>query len=76
SNCTNELAKSAGLAWQPAFVLTGRSAEALHRAGYISASEFEDARASADMTEAVQMLVDSSVRDFNAGLLSALSARP
>ncbi|MEO0714496.1 MAG: DUF4105 domain-containing protein [Pseudomonadota bacterium] len=76
SNCTNELAKSAGLAWQPAFVLTGRSAEALHRAGYISASEFEDARASADMTEAVQMLVDASVRDFNTGLLSALSARP
>ena len=35
SNCTNELAKSAGLDWHPAFVLTGTADEALFDMGRI-----------------------------------------
>lgn len=73
SNCTNELAKTAGLGWQPAFVLTGRSDEALFDKGLIAGASFEDARNDANMTDIVKALNGKSSDLFNQELLAALS---
>lgn len=74
SNCTNELAKTADLGWQPAFVLTGRSDEALFDKGLIAGASFEDARQEADMTGVVKALNGASPETFNQALLAALSS--
>ncbi len=73
SNCTNELAKTADLGWQPAFVLTGQSDEALFDKGLIAGSSFEEARQRAEMTEVVKALNGISSEAFNRELLQALS---
>lgn len=75
SNCTNELAKTAGLGWQPAFVLTGRSDEALYDLGLIPGGTFESARIGADMTRIIRGLNGETSDAFNAGLLEALTPR-
>lgn len=72
SNCTNELAKTAGLAWDPAFILTGQSDEALFHRGIVRGTSFEDARAQADMTDTIIALNDKAAQVFNADLLQAL----
>ncbi|MEM9170367.1 MAG: DUF4105 domain-containing protein [Pseudomonadota bacterium] len=64
SNCTNELAKAVNdafpgaLPWRPVWVLTGRSAQWLHGAGFIEPAEtpFADVQAAADIREKVQSL--------------------
>lgn len=70
SNCTNELAKAAGLAWDPAFVLTGGAAEALWTLGLIAGDSFETAQNRARMTDRVIDAAGQSHHQFNAGLIA------
>lgn len=72
SNCTNELAKSGGLAWHPAFILTGGAARALHARGRIAGADFDAVKASANMTETVRALSAEPPERFNAALLERL----
>lgn len=72
SNCTNELAKSGGLAWHPAFILTGGAARALHGRGRIAGPDFEAVKAAANMTETVAALAGEPPERFNAALLQRL----
>ncbi|KCZ92689.1 DUF4105 domain-containing protein [Hyphomonas johnsonii] len=72
SNCTNELAKTAGLSWDPAFILTGYSAKALHRMRRIAADgDFESVRAHARIDSRVRDLATLPDAAFNAELLKA-----
>ncbi|KCZ53137.1 lipoprotein N-acyltransferase Lnb domain-containing protein [Hyphomonas pacifica] len=71
SNCTNELAKTAGLDWDFAFILTGRADAALYRMGRIEGrGPFESVRQSARIDPAVRTLADLPDAAFNARLLS------
>ena len=72
SNCTNELAKSGGLAWHPAFILTGGAARALHGRGRIAGEDFDAVKAAADMTKTVRALSAEPPERFNAALLQRL----
>ncbi|MEE4383840.1 MAG: DUF4105 domain-containing protein [Pseudomonadales bacterium] len=72
SNCTNELAKAAGLSWTPEFILTGGADEFLFEEGFIPAPDFETARARADLTA---WLLEAGDTDFDARLLSELRSR-
>lgn len=70
SNCTNELAKSAGLRWQPAFLLTGRSDKALYgQARIANESSFEDVKASAKVDDRIRRAADMNQRAFHRELL-------
>ncbi|MEL7481517.1 MAG: DUF4105 domain-containing protein [Pseudomonadota bacterium] len=79
SNCTNELAKTAGVNWTPAFILTGYAAPALYDADVIPGAAqgvpFEAVRARADMTAAIARLPDGSAEAFDRALLAELSRR-
>jgi len=70
SNCTNELAEAAGLAWDPAFVLTGGAAEALWKLGLIAGDSFETAQRRARITDRVIDASGHSHLQFNAGLIA------
>jgi len=72
SNCTNELAKTAKLPWNFAFVLTGYSAEQLHRMKLIPGDRFEDAQRKALVTADVRAWSKLSAAEFDAALLSRL----
>jgi len=74
SNCTNELAKTASIAWHPAFVATGLSARALHGRKRIPGADFEAARAQANMTETIRALNARAEPAFSRALLAALNA--
>jgi hypothetical protein len=77
SNCTNELAKSAKLPWDPAFIFTGKAAEALDRMGRIAgAGDFAAKKNRAHIDETVRAAASLSEAEFNAALLSALTAAP
>lgn len=54
SNCTNELAKAAGLDWDPAFILTGGAAEALFERGLIAGEDFAAVKARAEIADAIR----------------------
>lgn len=73
SNCTNELAKTADLAWDPAFILTGGAARALHARGRIAGEHFEAVRDSAISTDAVIALDGMAAEDFDKALLERLN---
>lgn len=74
SNCTNELAKTAGLAWHPAFVLTGNSASALYKKDRISAPDgFEALKAKARVTDIVREYAEADETLFNAALMDAVA---
>ena len=74
SNCTNELAKTAGLAWHPAFVLTGNSASALHKKERISAPDgFDTLKELARVTGTVRTYAGADEVVFNAALIDAAS---
>lgn len=73
SNCTNELAKAAGLAWDPAFILTGGAARALHRRAVIPGETFEDARARAIQTAWLREHAGLSEAEFNTALVERLN---
>ncbi len=75
SNCTNELAKSGGLSWDPAFVMTGGAARALHRRGRIAGEDFERVRAAANVTGEIRALNNVPAGPFDAKLLAILDAR-
>jgi len=74
SNCTNELAKAAGLSWDPAFILTGGAARALHRRGLIAGDTFDAARARARIGPWVRQNAHLGHSAFNASLIELLSA--
>lgn len=76
SNCTNELAKAAGLPWSLAFILTGTSDEHLFGEGLITGDDFETAHARSDVTGFVQELnALPAEADFDAAMLAELNAR-
>ncbi len=73
SNCTNELAKAAGMAWTPSYVFTGRSDNYLFRKGLLPGASFDDAEQRANVTSFVQGL--NGRADFDAQLLAELRRR-
>lgn len=75
SNCTNELAKAAGFHWAPAYILTGRSDEYLHRIGLIPGHTFARAHARSDVTEFIHALNEIPPERFDAELLAELRRR-
>jgi len=72
SNCTNELARAAGLAKTPEFVLTGGADECRFEQGFVSAPHFETAQARADLTA---WLLDAGDAEFDVRLRPERSAR-
>lgn len=75
SNCTNELAKAAGIKWHYSFFLTGKSDEHLFRSGTIPGSSFEVAHAEADVSALIRELNAVDPAQFDAALLEELRAR-
>ena len=79
SNCTNELAKTAGLGWTSAFVLTGYAPRHLWQQGVLpgrnAGETFEEIKARALMTGRIAALPDGTPEAFDAALLDALRAR-
>ncbi len=74
SNCTNELAKTAGLTWHPAFIFTGTSDKALYGQGRIKGQgSFEEIRAHARIDDLVRESAALDEAAFNAALLEALA---
>ncbi len=77
SNCTNELAKAAGLAWDPAFVFTGGADKALYRLGRISGGDgFDAVHERARIDGVVRDIADLPEAEFNAALVAASHERP
>ena len=71
SNCTNELAKAAGLPWHPAFIFTGGADEALYQQRRIDGEGgFEAVRARARIDQRVRAIADLPEADFNAALVA------
>ncbi|MEM0985138.1 MAG: DUF4105 domain-containing protein [Pseudomonadota bacterium] len=54
SNCTNELAKAAGLSWDSAFLFTGGAAKALFEHGVIEGERFSTVQENAQIAEALR----------------------
>ena len=75
SNCTNELAKTAGLSWTYEFVLTGYSAERLHALKLIPGESFKAAQARAKITKKVRELSELVTSEFDKALLAELRRR-
>lgn len=74
SNCTNELAKTAGLKWHPAFVFTGTADKALYRQGRIKGpGSFDQIRAGARINAQVRKIASLDEAGFNTALLAYLS---
>lgn len=77
SNCTNELAKTAGLPWHPAFIFTGNSASALYGMDRIEGEgSFDEIKARAKVTDTVRQYADADEAAFNAALMAALKPGP
>ena len=73
SNCTNELGKTGGLNWHPAFVFTGFSAKALFdQDRIVGEGSYGEIKARANITETIRGLSGESNEDFNAGLIKRL----
>ncbi len=71
SNCTNELAKAAGLGWDPAFVFTGFAGEALYREGRIAGEgPFSAIKARARIDAQVRAIAGLDEPAFNAALVN------
>ena len=75
SNCTNELAKRAGIGWHYSFVVTGKAADQLYHEGLIPGASFAEAKARADVTELLKRLNNLESTAFDAALLAELRAR-
>lgn len=75
SNCTNELAKTAGLGWHYSFVLTGYSDERLFALKLIPGESIAEAREKAVMTDKVRALAGRPAREFDRELLAELRGR-
>ena len=69
SNCTNELAKAAGLPWDPAFIFTGGADAGLYRLKRITGEGgFAAVRERARVDERVRAIAGLPEAEFNAAL--------
>lgn len=75
SNCTNELAKAAGIGWHYSWVLTGYSPERLFELKMIPGATLEEARAKALVSDKVRSWSELSAEDFDRALLAELRRR-
>lgn len=75
SNCTNELAKVAGLGWHYSWVLTGYSPQRLYELDLIPGETFESAKQSALLKAEIVSWNDLPSRDFDRALLGELRRR-
>lgn len=75
SNCTNELAKVAGLGWHYSWVLTGYSPQRLYELKLIPGAIFEAAQQSALLTEPVASWNAMETPEFDRALLTELRSR-
>ena len=75
SNCTNELAKVAGLGWHYSWVLTGYSPQRLYELNLIPGETFESTKQSALLKAEIASWNDLPSRDFDQALLAELRRR-
>lgn len=76
SNCTNELAKTAGLRWRPAFVLTGLSGKALSNLDRLkSNADASEIEAQANVTAFVRGAAKLDEAAFNTALVQKLDGQ-
>jgi hypothetical protein len=72
SNCTNELAKGAGLGWHYSFWFTGRAPYQLFHLGVIPGTSYADVMKTADFTERIKALNALPPETFDSTLLAEL----
>jgi hypothetical protein len=75
SNCTNELAKVAGLGWHYSWVLTGYSPQRLYELKLIPGETFEQAKQTALMKDQIASWNDLPSKEFDRALLAELRRR-
>jgi hypothetical protein len=75
SNCTNELAKVAGLGWHYSWVLTGYSPQRLYELNLIPGETFESTKQSALLKAEIASWNDLTSREFDQALLAELRRR-
>ena len=75
SNCTNELAKVAGLGWHYSWVLTGYSPQRLYELKLIPGATFEAAQQRALLTDPVASWNAMETPEFDRALLTELRSR-
>jgi len=75
SNCTNELAKVAGLGWHYSWVLTGYSPQRLYELKLIPGETFEIAKADALLRDQIASWNALSSPEFDSALLAELRRR-
>jgi hypothetical protein len=75
SNCTNELAKVAGLGWHYSWVLTGYSPQRLYELKLIPGETFEQAKQTALMKDQIASWNDLPSKEFDKALLAELRRR-
>ncbi len=75
SNCTNELAKVAGLGWHYSWVLTGYSPQRLYELKLIPGATFEAAQQRALLIEPVASWNAMETPEFDRALLTELRSR-
>jgi len=79
SNCTNELAKTAGLKWNSAFITTGYAPQHLFKVGTIPGRseglEFEAIKRAAQMTDVIETIDDQSGAGFDGAFVREIRAR-
>ncbi len=75
SNCTNELAKVAGLGWHYSWVLTGYSPQRLYDLKLIPGETFDSVRQTALLKIEIASWSDMPSRDFDKALIAELRSR-
>lgn len=75
SNCTNELAKVAGLGWHYSWVLTGYSPQRLYDLKLIPGETFDSVRQTALLKTEIASWSDMPSREFDKALLAELRRR-
>jgi len=79
SNCTNELAKTAGLKWNSAFITTGYAPQHLYKVKTIPGREreiaFDDIKNAAHVTKLIETVSDADTASFDAAFLQQIKAR-
>ena len=79
SNCTNELAKTAGLKWNSAFITTGYAPQHLFKVetipGRADGVAFEAVKNAAHATDLIEAVNDHNTASFDAAFLTGIKAR-
>ncbi len=79
SNCTNELAKTAGLKWNSAFITTGYAPQHLFKVGMIAGKadghSFAATKNAAHVTDIITRINDADTILFDRAFLRAIKAR-